>query len=106
MATLMKCTQPHWQGNTFVPVGTVYPEGHSGAIAEFFEAFEVEVDVPVESKRRRGRPPGSKNKPAPDEAVEFDEGPESAPDEASAPEDVPEPEVDVPAPVEDDPAEP
>lgn len=102
MATLMKCTQPHWQGNTFVPVGTVYPEGHSGAIAEFFEAFEVQVDEPAEPKRRRGRPPGSKNKPTADETAEPDEEPEPVPEEAPVPEDAPEPDIGEPAPAEDD----
>lgn len=42
MATLMRCTQPHWQGNTFVDVGTILPAGHSQAIPEFFEVYEVE----------------------------------------------------------------
>ncbi len=43
MATLMKNTQPHWQGNTFIPVGHVLPQGHPQAIPEFFESFEIEV---------------------------------------------------------------
>jgi len=42
MATLMRCTMPHWQGNTFVDVGTVLPAGHSKAIPEFFDPYDVE----------------------------------------------------------------
>lgn len=45
MATLMKSTQPHWQGNKFIPVGTVLPTGHPEAIPEFFEVFEVDEPV-------------------------------------------------------------
>jgi hypothetical protein len=42
MATLMRCTMPHWQGDKFIDVGTVLPEGHDEVIAEFFTPFEVD----------------------------------------------------------------
>lgn len=51
MATLMRCTQPHWQGNKFVDAGTVLPEGHPEALPEFFEAFDVEVPEPKPAKK-------------------------------------------------------
>ena len=42
MASLMKATQPHWLGNKFVPAGNVLPAGHSEALPEFYEAYEIE----------------------------------------------------------------
>jgi hypothetical protein len=42
MATLMRCTVPHWQGNTFVDAGTVLPAGHAQVVSEFFEVYEIE----------------------------------------------------------------
>jgi hypothetical protein len=47
MAILMRCTQPHWQGNTFVGVGALRPAGHSQVIPEFFEPYEIEEEAPV-----------------------------------------------------------
>jgi hypothetical protein len=42
MATLMRCTTAHWQGNTFVDAGTILPAGHGQAIPAFFEVYEIE----------------------------------------------------------------
>jgi hypothetical protein len=50
MATLMRCTTPHWQGNKFVDVGTVLPEGHDEVIDEFFAPLEVDEPKPKSSK--------------------------------------------------------
>jgi hypothetical protein len=33
---------PHWQGDKFIDVGTVLPEGHDDVIPEFFAPFEVD----------------------------------------------------------------
>lgn len=52
MATLMRCTTPHWQGNTFIDAGTVRPEGHPQAIPAFFEAFAVEEDTPKPAAKK------------------------------------------------------
>lgn len=45
MATLMRCTTPHWQGNTFIDVGTLRPAGHPEVIPAFFEAYAAEEDA-------------------------------------------------------------
>jgi predicted ATP-grasp superfamily ATP-dependent carboligase len=42
MATLMRCTTPHWQGNTFVDAGTIFPAGHGQVVPAFFEVYEIE----------------------------------------------------------------
>jgi hypothetical protein len=42
MATLMRCVTPHWQGNTFVDAGAIFPAGHAQVISEFFEVYEIE----------------------------------------------------------------
>lgn len=49
----MRCTTPHWQGNTFIDAGTVRPEGHPEVIPVFFEAFAVDEPA-VEAEPRRG----------------------------------------------------
>jgi len=63
MAKLMRCHTPHWQGNDFVKVGTVLPEGDPKAIPIYFEAFTVDEPEPAvepeaaaEPKRGPGRP--------------------------------------------------
>ena len=43
MATLMRNTQPHWAGNTFVPLGMILAEGDPQANPKFFEPYEVEL---------------------------------------------------------------
>jgi hypothetical protein len=41
MTILMRCTEPHWQGNKFVARGTVLPAGHPDVIPEYFEVYDV-----------------------------------------------------------------
>jgi hypothetical protein len=36
---LMRCTMPHWQGNTLVPLGAIYPDGDPRVIPAFFETY-------------------------------------------------------------------
>jgi hypothetical protein len=63
----MRCTTPHWQGNTFIDAGTLRPAGHPEVIPAFFEAYDVEEAAPAaaaepepaqaeEPKRGPGRP--------------------------------------------------
>jgi len=42
MTTLMRCHTAHHQGDTFVAQGTILPAGHSQAVPEFFEVYEIE----------------------------------------------------------------
>jgi len=42
MATLMRCTTAHWQGNTFIGLGTIRPEGHREVIPIYFEPYATE----------------------------------------------------------------
>jgi hypothetical protein len=42
MTTLMRCHTAHHQGDRFVAQGTILPAGHSQAIPEFFEVYEVD----------------------------------------------------------------
>lgn len=49
--TLMRCTVPHWQGDSFIDSGTVVPKGDGRVIPEFFEAVEYpDVDAPTPKK--------------------------------------------------------
>jgi hypothetical protein len=50
MATLMRCTTPHWQGNTFVDAGTIFPAGHGQVVAAFFEVYEIEEPPDAEAE--------------------------------------------------------
>lgn len=45
MTTLMKCIQPHHQGDKYIPVGYVLPAGHPEVIDLYFEAYEIEVPL-------------------------------------------------------------
>lgn len=56
MATLMRCTQPHWQGNTFIRAGTIRAKGHPEVIDAFFEVLEVEEPEP---RPQRGKTKGA-----------------------------------------------
>lgn len=52
MATLMRCTTPHWQGNTFIDAGTIRPQGHPEAIPAYFEVYIVEEPAPKPTKAK------------------------------------------------------
>jgi hypothetical protein len=65
MAKLMRCTEAHWQGNTFIPAGTVRPEGHRQVIPIYFEAFEVDEPSAPEPEPKRSA--GKARKPASDD---------------------------------------
>ncbi len=49
--TLYRCTVPHFQGDQFIQVGTVLPEGSPQVIPMYFEAEEHEVDDPKPKKK-------------------------------------------------------
>ncbi len=40
----MRCTEPHYQGNKFIPRGTILPDGHPEIIPLFFEPFNVDFE--------------------------------------------------------------
>lgn len=50
MATLMRCTVPHWLGNKFVDSGTVLPAGHAEAIPAFYAVYEIEEPADPEAE--------------------------------------------------------
>jgi hypothetical protein len=52
MAELVKCNQAHWQGDKFIPEGTIRPAGHAEAIPAFFEPFEVEGATPAKAVKK------------------------------------------------------
>lgn len=49
---LVRCTVPHWQGDVFIPLGTIRVEGHREVIPEFFGPYDLETgdvaDEPAE----------------------------------------------------------
>ena len=53
MAKLMRCTTPHWQGNTFIDAGVVRPEGHPEVIPVFFESFTVDESAAESQPEQR-----------------------------------------------------
>ncbi len=53
--TLYRCTVPHFQGDMFVQVGTVFPEGSPQIIPAYFEAEEHEVDDPKPKPRKAAK---------------------------------------------------
>jgi hypothetical protein len=42
----MRCTVAHWQGDRFVPAGTMLAEGDPQVIPEFFEALSIVEPAP------------------------------------------------------------
>jgi len=61
MTTLMRCTVAHHQGDTFVAQGTILPAGHSQAVPEFFEVYEVEdPNVDLDALRAKAEAAGVK----------------------------------------------
>src|SRR5262249_28375254 len=60
IAPLMRCTQPHCQGNPFAPAGTVRAAGHPEVIPEFFEILEVEEPPDLDGLRTQAEKLGIK----------------------------------------------
>ncbi len=53
MARLMRCTESHWQGEKFIPQGTIRPEGHKEIIPVYFEPFDVDGDETPKKATKR-----------------------------------------------------
>jgi len=61
MTTLMRCHTAHHQGDNFVAEGTILPAGHSQAVPEFFEVYEIEdPKVDIEALQAKAEAAGVK----------------------------------------------
>lgn len=53
---LLRCVVPHWQGDTFIPLGAIRRKGHPEVIDQFFEPYELDTgDAPEPKPARRPR---------------------------------------------------
>lgn len=52
MTVLMRCTVPHWQGDTFIKIGTLRTVGHREVIDIYFEEYDLGDEEPAPPPKR------------------------------------------------------